>query len=78
MTATEKIILNNQAVIMNAIAGLYVMKKFDNIEDRIKDPKVKEQFKKSVENTTTLLLNGVATTQAILKKELGKTEDKKK
>lgn len=78
MTATEKIILNNQAVIMNALAGLYVMKKFDNIEDRIKDSKVKEQYKKTVENTTTLLLNGVTTTHAILKKESGKTEDKKK
>ena len=78
MTATEKIILNNQTVIMNALAGLYVMKKFDNIEERIKDPKVKEQFKKTVENTTTLLVNGVTTTQAILKKDSGKIEDKKK
>lgn len=78
MTNAEKAILNNQAIIMNALAGLYVMKKFDNIEERIKDPKVKEQFKKTVENTTTLLLNGVTTTQAILKKELEKTEDKKK
>ena len=78
MTATEKIILNNQTVIMNALAGLYVMKKFDNIEDRIEDPKVKEQYKKTVENTTMLLVNGVTTTQAILKKDSGKTEDKKK
>lgn len=78
MTNAEKAILNNQAIIMNALAGLYVMKKFDNIEDRIKDSKVKEQFKKTVENTTTLLLNGVTTTQAILKKESGKIEVKNK